>query len=453
MTENESLVQVDGETQETEQTTLLFVDDEENILKALRRLFRREGYRVLMAPGGREGLQVMRAESVDLVISDMRMPEMSGAEFLAEVADRWPQVVRMLLTGYADLSSTIDAINKGQIYGYFSKPWEENDIKLAVRRALEQQRLKADRQRLAELTERQNAELKDLNATLEARVAARTRELEQANDFLDLTYQELRESYFSAIPLFANVVEMREGLEAGKSGEVGEMARDVAKLLGMDEDDARQTYFAALLRNIGKVGLPDELVHMPVARMTEMQREALRKHPVVGQGILMSLEPLQTAAGCIRHQNEHFDGAGYPDGLKGEAIPLGARILAVVGDYHGLRSGALLGEQLSLPNAREILEKHRGKRYDPQVLDAFLEILRGRAEEGGRRELFLASSELGYGMVLSRELSNKAGVLLLNKGRKLTKSIIDKLRAYEKDAETPFVVHVWADPDEEQPEP
>ncbi len=121
--------------------TLLLVDDEANILNALRRLFRPHGYRVLTAESGAAGLELMSSESVDLVISDMRMPQMNGAEFLERVQTEHPDVVRILLTGYADLDSTIAAINHGGIYRYLAKPWEENDVLLTVRHALERKAL------------------------------------------------------------------------------------------------------------------------------------------------------------------------------------------------------------------------------------------------------------------------------------------------------------------------
>src|SRR5471030_3391307 len=155
--------------------TLLCVDDEPNILSALRRLFRARGYRVLLAEGGAEGLRILEQESVDLVISDMRMPEMDGAHFLAQVRARWPDTMRLLLTGYSDIQSIQDAINCGEIYRYITKPWDDNDMLLLVRHALERRALEQDKQRLEALTLRQNAQLKALNENLEAQRSRRAR--------------------------------------------------------------------------------------------------------------------------------------------------------------------------------------------------------------------------------------------------------------------------------------
>ena len=139
--------------------TLLCVDDEANILSALRRLFRPHGYTVLTAGGGEEGLEILAREPVDLIISDMRMPVMDGARFLGEARKRHPDTVRLLLTGYADMESTIEAINAGQISRYISKPWNDQDVLLTVREALERKQLEKEKARLEALTRSQNDEI------------------------------------------------------------------------------------------------------------------------------------------------------------------------------------------------------------------------------------------------------------------------------------------------------
>lgn len=138
------------------QATILCVDDEANILSSLRRVFRAKGYRMLTAGSGREGLEILESEPVDLVISDMRMPEMDGARFLEYVRDRWPDTIRLLLTGHADIQSILDAINRGEIYRYITKPWDDSDITLVVRHALERKALEQEKKRLEALTRHQN---------------------------------------------------------------------------------------------------------------------------------------------------------------------------------------------------------------------------------------------------------------------------------------------------------
>ena len=174
----ENQTTLSAEKEETaRQATLLFVDDEPNILSALKRLFRPLGYRIFTAAGGAAGLAILAREQVDLVVSDMRMPEMNGAQFLERVRQEWPDTVRILLTGYAEIGSTIDAINKGEIFRYVSKPWEDSDITLTIKHALERRDLERRNKGLEELTRKQEEKIKQLNADLEEKVKTRTEEV------------------------------------------------------------------------------------------------------------------------------------------------------------------------------------------------------------------------------------------------------------------------------------
>lgn len=423
--------------------TLLLVDDEENILSALRRLFRPTGYHILTAPDGMQGLEVLAKESVDLVISDMRMPGMDGAKFLEEVAKRWPDTVRILLTGYSDLTSTISAVNKGRIYCYISKPWEDNDIKLAVQNALERKFLEREKRRLEELTRKQNQEFKELNANLEKMVRDRTAEIQQTADMLDLAFNEVKRSYVMAIPVFANLVEMREGKATGHSRRIAEQARLLAQQMGMTEEDTENVYFAGLLHDIGKLGLPDALINQPYISLPPRERALMDKHPAMGAAALLALEAMEGAAKLIRSHHERFDGKGYPDQLFGDHIPPGARILAVVNDYDALQTGTLLDKSATPAEARAFLVNNKGQRYDPRVVDEFVKILdRQPSQTTLLREIKLTSEGLREGMILARDLLNSDGMLLLTKGYRLTAPLIAKIQAFEQDTGKGLVIHV-----------
>ena len=422
--------------------TVLLVDDEENILSALRRLFRPAGYRILTAPDGMQGLEVLAKESVDLVISDMRMPGMDGAKFLEEVAKHWPETVRILLTGYSDLTSTISAVNKGRIYCYISKPWEDNDIKLAVQNALERKFLEREKLRLEELTHKQNQEFKELNANLEKMVRDRTAEIQQTADMLDLAFQEVKRSYVTAIPVFANLVEMREGKATGHSRRIAEQARILAQQMGMTEEDTENVYFAGLLHDIGKLGLPDALLNQPYITLAPRERALMDKHPAMGAAALLALDAMEGAAKLIRSHHERFDGKGYPDQLFGEKIPLGARILAIVNDYDALQIGTLLDKSATSTEARAFLINNKAQRYDPRVVDEFVKILEAQPNQSALlREVKLTSDGLREGMILARDLLNSDGMLLLTKGYRLTETLIFKIRTFERDTGKAMVIH------------
>jgi len=418
----------------TSTATLLFVDDEENILSSLKRIFRPLKYQILTASSGAKGLEILEQQHIDLIISDMRMPEMDGAEFLSQAAEKYPDTARILLTGYADMSATIAAINRGNIFKYISKPWEENDLKLTVQLALE-------RKRLLELTHRQNEELKELNANLEKKVAERTQELRRAMGAIEKTHESLKKSYTSSIRIFSNLIDMRAQSLAGHSRRVANQARSLALQMRLTNTEVQDILFAGLLHDIGKIGLNDELINKPYEKLSPADRAIVNKHTVIGEGILMALEPLQGTARIIRAHHECFDGSGYPDHLKGAKIPLGARILSVVNDYDALLSGTLLHHKMAPERAQQYLVENSGKRYDPQIVDAFLV----RVSEAGEKEkktIIIKSRHLLSGMVLAKDLITADGVLLLSEGYLLEEKIIDKIFKLEQSLEEQFDIHV-----------
>ena len=398
---------------------------------ALKRLFRPHGYTIFTAVSGAAGLKLLEQEPADLVISDMRMPGMDGAAFLEQVRMRRPDTVRILLTGYADVSSTIAAINRGEIYRYIAKPWNDEEVLLVVRQALERKQLAEENARLAALTRRQNEELKALNSQLEIRVAKRTEELRQALEHLDIAHQKLKEGFVSSMRVFSGLIEMRSGNLGGHARRVAELAREIAGRMGLNEADSQEIVLAGLLHDIGKIGLADELLAKPMDKVTQAEHKLLVKHPAKGQAVLLAIEPLRGPALLIRHHHERWDGSGFPDGLKGDTIPLGARILAVANDYDALLAGALLTRKHLPEEARAYIAANSGKRYDARVVTRFLEQLLPR-QPAATRETVCLIDALKPGMVLTRDLVHPDGYLLLAKGYLLDASLIELLREFEQ---------------------
>jgi signal transduction histidine kinase len=162
------------------QHTILFVDDETNILNALRRAFRKEDYRMLSASSAMEAYEILEREPVSVVVSDQRMPSVSGAEFLGRIKEKYPDIIRILLTGFRDYETVEQAINQAECYRFIPKPWNDHDLRMTLRSAVEKHDLIAENRRLQQLTEAQNRELTELNAKLEQKVAERTRQLIQS---------------------------------------------------------------------------------------------------------------------------------------------------------------------------------------------------------------------------------------------------------------------------------
>ena len=417
-----------SQAQEAFVPTILCVDDEPNILSSLRRLFRPHGYRVLVAESGAAGLALLEQEQVELVISDMRMPQMDGAQFLEQVRLRWPDTMRLLLTGYSDVQSILAAINRGEIHRYITKPWDDNDILLIVRHALE-------RRDLEQLAARQNEELRLLNASLEAKVEARTREIAKANE-------RLKSNFITTIKILASMIEMRDANLAGSSRRVADIARRIAVKMGLDAKETQEVFIAGLLHDIGKVGFPDDMLSVPVNKLSGERLGQFRRHPTRAAELLMPLEDLKGVSAILAAQAERFDGQGFPHGKTGFSIPLGARILALAADYDNLQHGVMVERELRPDQAKQLVYDSTGKRYDPSVVDAFRQLIDGYSPEAVH-DLPVLTGELVPGMTLSRDLVTREGLMLLPAEHVLDERMIAQLVDYESKCDYRLAIRVW----------
>lgn len=418
---------------------ILVVDDEPSVLSALRRLLRHNGFEVFLADSGRAGLDLLTRESIDVVLSDMRMPEMNGAEFLEQVFTRWPETKRILLTGYSDVGATIAAINRGKIWRYIAKPWDDGDLVMTVQQALGHRYLIRENARLLKLTQEQNDALKSLNESLEARVEARTQELQQA-------LKTLRQSFVNTINVFSGILELRGGLLAGHSRRVADHARRVARRMGLPDNEIQEIFLAGLLHDIGKLGLSDEAIEHPFNTLGPQQRGEVMKHPAKGETLLMPIHQLAGVAELVRCHHELFDGKGYPEGLSGFQIPLGARILSVVNDYDALQLGTLVPHPQRPPEALRYLFDNAGKRYDPSVVEAFGQVLAEQLRPDELSETPVRHSALQPGMRLTRDLMHQDGYLLLARDHVLNAQEIAQLARLAATEDHAITVYIAGTP-------
>lgn len=412
---------------------VLLVDDEANMLSALKRVFRSEQYEVACYNNPVEALAKLDAESFDVIVSDMRMPEMSGAEFLLQAANLWPDTPRILLTGYSDHESTVRAINDAKIYRYVSKPWDNDALRDLVDEAGRLAQLSQQRQSRNQDLLKKNLALKQETHSLSQTLERNEQELQQAVAFVDLAQDELRHSYETFIKAFANIINLKIGSNAAVSQRIQEHCVMVAHALNCDDAEVEAVKIAALLYQIGKIFLHDSLLNRPFSDFSEPEIIRYRQHAVLGEQALLPVAALQPAAQLIRHQNECVDGSGLPDKLRGPAIPLGARILKVVIDFNQYLSGFLSGKDETLMSTIMYMHSESDKKYDPAVLKAYLSILDGKnAKLVFENEQFAKTSQLASGMVVARDFHNHDGILLLSKDTKLSRELVEKLKQYEK---------------------
>lgn len=407
---------------------VLTVDDEPSILSALRRLLRLHGITTLQATSGREGLDLLKAHEVDLVISDMRMPEMDGARFLELVKEHDPRIMRVLLTGYSDLESTIAAINRGAIHRYLAKPWDDQELLLVVREAMGRRQLERENARLVRLTEDQNLMLRDANTQLESRVAARTAELSQINDMLEASYQELDDTLLAAFRVLSNLIDLRHQ-DSGHSIRVAELGREVARQLGLSERETRDIYLAALVHDIGKNGYPDTMLTKAVSAYNPKEMQRHHRHPLDGETALMSFQHLGAVARIVRQHHERVDGKGFPDGLSGADICIGAKILAAASDLDQLLHGSEGEQHHQAANACQIIFAGADTRYDRRVAETVIKVW-SQMDSAAKSDVQIDVRDLQAGMVLARDLVSSTQAVLLASGYVFDEKIVKQVAGY-----------------------
>lgn len=422
---------------------ILLVDDEPGVLSSLRRLLRPTGYRVITAEGGTAALEMLAVYPVDLIISDMRMPGMNGAEFLARAREQYPSVMRILLTGYSEVDAAVRAINEGGVYRYLNKPWDDQDLLLTVKHAIEQRTLACEAQRLTELTQRQNETLQHLNSGLETQVQARTEEIRQTVMFLEGAQRDLKANFTNMAQVCASMIEMRCGAMARQSLRVADLARRIAVECGLSGLQVQDIFHAGLLHGIGKLSLPDALLMTSLDRLSAEQAQQFYQHPLRAQMVLTPVRQLEQVAQIIRHQYERFNGRGSPDRLADTAIPIGARIVAVARDFEGLLAGEIVKQRVSGDQAMEMIKAQSGLRYDPDVVVRFVAVLKQQGEVMPVRQI--SSTELREGMRLADDLLTRRGVLLITRDTLVSTHQVMQIRHFEEHEDVPFAILVYAD--------
>jgi putative nucleotidyltransferase with HDIG domain len=328
---------------------ILVVDDEEAIREVISTLLDAQGFRCTTCVNGKVGLEAFRKDSYDLVLSDIVMPEMDGLKLLAELRMADPDVPAIMVTAMHDISIALEAIRAGA-YDYILKPFEKDQLYLSVRRALEHRRLVMEN--------------RTYQSDLEQLVAERTRQL-------SIALQDLEQSYDYTLEALGGALDAKDAETEGHCQRVTAFTITIAKAMGVDNSLLRQIARGAFLHDIGKMGVPDQILRKP-GPLTPEEREIMRRHCDIGFAVLERIPFLKEAAEIVLAHQEFFDGTGYPRGLKGEQIPLGARIFAVADTLDAMISDRPYRKALPISAARDEIRRFSGTQFDPQVVKVFL---------------------------------------------------------------------------------
>jgi len=315
--------------------TILIVDDEKDNLQFLKRTLRRK-YHILTASDGVEALDVIEKEgsNISLIVSDQRMPNMTGTEFLSKVSEAYPYIIKMLLTGYTDLDAMVDGVNKCNLFQYISKPVDPNDLELIINDGID----------AYELTLSKNTLLNDL-----------------------------RELFFTTVKSISSALDAKDTYTHGHSHRVTLYSLIMAQEMGLDESLMEEIETAGLLHDIGKIGVPEDIL-CKTGKLTDEEYGIIKQHASSSRKILDSISSLKHVSLWASCHHERWDGRGYPNGFAGEDIPMPARILAVADTYDAMTSNRSYRNGLPHEVAVEEIKNCGGSQFDPQMVEIFIKV-------------------------------------------------------------------------------
>ena len=404
-----------------ETATILIVDDEPVVLTALKFTLEREGFHIVACNSPMKALTILAERDFAVIISDQRMPEMLGLDFLVESRRLRPNASRILITAVLALPTIVDAINKGEIFRFVAKPWLREELVATVRNAVQRHELVTSNQALQAETQSLNTRLTDANAALEAQV----KDLERQRQRLDEANHELAQNYEHSLELCRRILTTYDPVLGGQAKMLVEFATQMAATDEFTDEQRHALRTAAWLCDLGLIGVPREMLRafrQKADELTEREITMLHNHPVYGQTLAALVDNHADVGEVIRAHHESYDGRGYPDGLAGEAIPWPARCLAVAVGF--VESG--------LPKAAAIdaLLAGSGSTYDPEAVRLFLKVSNLVQLPKQVREIML--HELEPGMILANGIYSPHGLLLIGEGQALSPGTIAKIRSHNQ---------------------
>lgn len=330
---------------------ILIVDDEPAVIDVLTQHLRREGFDCAVRSSAPDAISLLRTENFDAIISDLRMPGGSGIELLDYVRRQRPQTAFILLTGETDVETGVSAMKRGAS-DYVTKPFQLATVTRCLAQSLETKRLER--------------EIETYHLNLEEIVARRTTQLRSALSRVEETYDATLEALGAA-------VDLRDSETEGHSSRVTRYSLIVARVMGCNENQLREIARGAYLHDIGKMSVPDQIL-LKRGKLTREEQQVMESHVIIGYQMVKRIPFLAEAAQIVLTHQERYDGRGYPAGLSGSDIPLGARIFAVADTLDAMTSDRPYRKALSLHQAIEEIRKEAGRQFDPEVVRAFLSI-------------------------------------------------------------------------------
>jgi response regulator RpfG family c-di-GMP phosphodiesterase len=398
---------------------ILVLDDDEIILVALHETLRTENYRVVTTTSAFEALDFLRQRSFAVIISDQRMAEMTGLEFLSQAKEIQPHASRILITGVLTLKTVIDAINTGEIFRFIAKPWLREELLATIQNAFQRYEMVLNNEALRENTLQLNARLAETNADMQQQL----RELLEKSSALDEANKALRNNFDHSLKLLHTVITAYDPRLGEETRATVELLEQMAETGQFSEEERRALLAAGWLHHIGLINLPRDLIRRSrdnPESLEENEGRLVAAHPIYGQTLADNVDPSGQTGAIIRSQHERWDGEGYPDNLAGEAIPLLARHLSVASFF--VESGR------NRESTIETILQESGKAFDPESVRLFLKATRMVRLPRKVRDVLL--SELQPGMVLAKGIYSPNGLLLIPESATLNETTLQKIQRH-----------------------
>lgn len=315
--------------------TILAVDDEPQSLELFERTFKKD-YNVLLANNAQEALEIVKEKGneISLIVSDQKMEDMQGTDFFKHIYAEHPEIVKILLTGYSNVDILVDAINECHLFQYVIKPFNPEHLCMVIESGIKKYETGNTRTQV----------LKDLS-----------------------------ELFYSTIKSIAFALDAKDKYTHGHSMRVTLYSLALAKRVGLSDSLLEEIETTGLLHDIGKIAIPEKILLKP-GKLTPEEYEIIKTHPELGGRLVNSIEKLKLISNWLKSHHERYDGKGYPDGLKGEEIPISSRIIAIADTYDAMTSDRAYRSALSHEVALEEIQRCAGTQFDPELAMLFIQI-------------------------------------------------------------------------------
>jgi len=344
---------------------VLVVDDEESVREPLKIFLLEDGYEVFTAPDVSKAIEILEKNKIDVVVTDIILPQMSGMELLSKIRETSHKVQVILMTGEPTVETASRAVRESA-FDYLAKPVSGKIIRKAVASAIRLKALHAEKDRLEKENLRYQKHLEKL-------VQERTKELGSTNAQLQRSLEQLKKSFNGIINAMAITIEKRDPYTAGHQLRVAHLARAIAEKMNIIKDYVTATWMAGIIHDIGKLSIPAEILAKPTKLCVE-EFSIIKKHPQTGYDILKTIDFPFPIADIVLQHHERIDGSGYPQGLMGDKLLLPSKILAVADVVEAMAHHRPYRPALGLPAALEEISNNKAILYDSDVVEACLDI-------------------------------------------------------------------------------